>query len=143
MKVLLNTHSTNEFAEGCEFAFLDIDAALAHRILERSAIFDNLYAADSSLTEMRFYDCSPIFLSAIPNDEEGVISETMADEEWIDTSIAVEDCENFAERTECDRMVITHTDVYWDCYPKHCDGHVETRPIGFEDIRKAAMEVPA
>ena len=52
MKLILNCHSTNEFGEGCDYAFLDLTPELASEILRRKDLWDNLHASDRDLDEL-------------------------------------------------------------------------------------------
>lgn len=142
MKLLLNTHSTNEYSEGCEYAFLDLDVALATLILERFERFETALTADSNLTEMAYYGAEAIFLDGLGNEDLDALFDNGPD--FVETeNITAENFEDLAAPTECDRMVICRQEVYWNCYPKHCDWQVETRPIPIDIVRKAAgVEIP-
>jgi hypothetical protein len=132
MKLLLNCYVTNDF-DGYQYAFLELTADLAQLILKRKADFYALDAKDGALTQIEYWDCSPIHCSKLPE----TLTETLGYGcDFVETSCFAEDFENLAERIECHRMVITRTDVYWTCFPKHVDGvHVETRPIGYDTVR--------
>ena len=61
MKLLLNTYSTNEYADGCEYAFLDLTKELAEEIQRRWEHFETVHGKDPSLTEMHFTDYGPVW----------------------------------------------------------------------------------
>jgi hypothetical protein len=136
MKLLFNTYTSNEFADACAYAFLDLTPELAALIMQRAQHFEDLHAKDASIANIEYYDCSPVFLDSLPAGDDGDPME-MSSEEWEETKLALEDLENHAARTECDRMVIIDREVYWTCHPKHCDWFAETRPISYEDVRRA------
>ena len=134
MKLLLNTYCTADL-DGCSYAFLDLDPELARVILRRRDLLRNAFNLDSSVTAMDFYDCSPVFIRALPEALES--EEPRYDEPFGETTANVEAFEDVAERTDCDRMVIGSSGVYWSCYPKHLDHAVETCEIDYETIQKA------
>jgi hypothetical protein len=136
MKLLFNTYTSNEFADGCAYGFLNLTPELAALILKRAQHFKELHAKDSCLANIEYHDCSPVFLSSLPTGDDGEPME-MTSQGWEETTLAVEDLENHTERTECDRMVIIDREVYWTCHPKHCDWFAETRSISYEDVRRA------
>jgi hypothetical protein len=133
MKFMLNVYRTNEYGEGCHYAFLNLNVGLANLIMLRYGHFENLYALDRELTEMHFYDCSPIFMDKLPDGRNDLAPDY--DTDFIEVQADAEDFENVAARIECDRMVITRDSVYWDAIPKHCDWHIETRPIDYATVR--------
>jgi hypothetical protein len=135
MKLLFNTYTSNEFADGCAYAFLDLTPELAALILQRAQHFEDLHGKDASIANIEYYDCSPVFLDSLPPRDDGDPME-MSSEEWEETRLALEDLGNHAARTECDRMVITNLEVYWTCHPKHCDWFAETHSISYEDVRR-------
>jgi hypothetical protein len=136
MNLLFNTYTSNEFADGCASAFLELTPELAALILKRAQHFKELHARDACVAEIDYYDCSCVFLDSLPPGDDGDPMD-MTSEEWEETALAVEDLESHAARTECDRMVITNLEVYWTCHPKHCDWFAETRSISYEDVRRA------
>lgn len=138
MKLLLNTHSTNDHCEGCEYAFVDLDESLAGLILKRAGAFDAAQEEDPSLQEIHYYGCEARFVDGLPDEsEDSANREPWPSEAFTEVNAFPRDLENLAARTECDHMVITGQDVYWTCYPKHCDWQVETKPIPFETVRVA------
>jgi hypothetical protein len=137
MRLLFNTYSSNEFADACEFATVEMTPELAETILHRAESFRKLHETEPSLMELQYYDCAVEFLSGLPPDENGDEVDGVRDAaDWqIWNGITVESLEPLIERTECDRMVITDRDVYWWAHPKHCDWFVETRPINLDQLR--------
>ena len=142
MKLLLNTHVDNEFFDGCCYAFLDLDPALAQVILNRRDALLAVFNADSSATSIEYYGCEPVFLDGLPGQLDGEYDAESAGlgdgNPFAETQACVEDFENAVARTECKRMVITSDEVYWTCYPKNCDPKAETRPIDYNTVRRAA-----
>jgi hypothetical protein len=137
MKLLLNTYSTNEYADGCEYAFLDLTKELAEEIQRRWEHFETVQWKDPSLTEMHFFGAEAMFVDGLPENLMGVLGDGP---DFIEVEAAPDISENLMARTECDRMVITSQEVYWQAIPKHCDWHVETRPIPLETVRKALAQ---
>jgi len=137
MKLLLNTHSTNENAEGCEYAFLDLDKALAKLILSRMVNFEALLNVEPALATMEYHGAEAIFLDGLGNEDLDALFDNGPN--FVEAeNITAENFEDLTARTECDRMVVCRQEVYWNCYPKHCDWQVETRPIPIDIVRKAA-----
>jgi hypothetical protein len=138
VKLLLNTHAIHEeFAESCEYAFLDLDKALAELILSRMASFEAMLDRDSALAGMEYHGAEAVFLDGLGNEDLDALFDNGPD--FVETEgITAENFEDLAARTECDRMVVCRQEVYWNCYPKHCDWQVETRPIPIDTVRKAA-----
>jgi hypothetical protein len=136
MNLLFNTYTSNEFADGCGYGFLDLTPELSALILKRAQHFKELRASDASVAEIDYHDCSCVFLDSLPPGDDGDPVE-LTSEEWEETALAVDDLEVYAARTECNRMVITDQEVYWTCHPKHCDWFAETRAISYEDVRRA------
>jgi len=150
MKLILNCDTDNEFAEGMDFAFLDLTPEMASLILRRKASFEALKASDDDLSEPSFHHCGPLYFSDSNLPEERrdwyeSLTDIPQGEAFreCDQQISDEDFENIADRSECDRMVINHDSVWFECYQKHCDPRTETHPIKFEIVQRAAMEVPA
>lgn len=141
MKLLFNVHCSNEFQEGCEYAFLDLTPELAALILRRREALKAVFSTDSSVTSMSFYDDSPVWVSALPNEWEAEPAGLGDGNPFIEVEdiMAVEDFENLTEPTDCEHMVITSDEVYWTCYPKHLDNIVETRPLDYETVAKAVV----
>lgn len=139
MNLLLNTYRGNEYADGCEWAFLELTPETASLILRRYASFENLKVNDSALTAVEYYNCEATFLDGLPNDLEAEEIGLGDGNPFAETQLTADAFDNIAARTECDRMVVTLEGVYWTAYPKHCDWVIETRPIDYDTVRKAAL----
>ena len=141
MKLLLNTYSTNEYADGCEYAFLDLTKELAEEIQRRWEHFETVHGKDPSLTEMHFTDYGPVWIDELPGSIGDAESIGLGDgNPFAETTAFAEDFENVAARTECEHMVITSQEVYWQAEPNNCSWYVETRPIPLETVRKALAQ---
>ena len=134
MKLIFNTYRSNEHAEGCYYAIVDVTLALRQSILDRVALFESLREKDNSLTTMEYWSAAAEFLDGIPED-----AEPDYETEW-SPFLADDDLTDYLARTECDRMVITNGEVYWEAIPKHCDWRVETRPISVKDLQALELE---
>jgi hypothetical protein len=137
MKLLLNTYSTNEYADGCEYAFLDLTKELAEEIQRRWEHFETVHGKDPSLTEMHFFGAEAMFVDGLPENLMDVLGD---DSDFIEVEALDKDFENLEARTECDHMVITSQEVYWQAEPNNCSWYVETRPIPLETVRKALAQ---
>ena len=132
MKLLLNTY-------GCEYAFLDLDKALAKLILSRMVNFEALLKVEPALATMEYHGAEAIFLDGLGNEDLDALFDNGQDFVEVDEAkVTAENFEDLTARTECDCMVVCHQEVYWNCYQKHCDWQVETRPIPIDIVRKAA-----
>lgn len=138
MKLLLNTHSGNEYGDGCEYAALNLTPLLATTILARMETFADAERRDKSLVAMDYYDGSPDFLDSLPERLQDTLG---SGEDFEEVEYSDEEMEPCVARTECARMVVYRQEVYWTAYPKHCDWQVETRPIPVDVVRRAAEEV--
>jgi len=141
MNLLLNTHGTEDL-ECCNWAFLNLDGDLCKTILHRRDIMRQLAADDPSLTTMEYCDTSIVFLDALPEKFGDAESVGLSDETpFVERAdAAVEDFENAAARTECDRMVIGVDEVYWSAYPTHVDQLIESCGIDYRTVEIAARE---
>ena len=60
--------------------------------------------------------------------------------DYEETTLDPEDLENHAERTDCDRMIISENDVTWTAYPHYADRSlsVEAGPIEYAMVEQIA-----
>jgi hypothetical protein len=139
MKLILRTHCTNEFFDGCAYALVDLTPTLARKVLRRRAMFEDDRRDDPDLTETSYYSGDADYFSALPTtlDE---IERRLADTGFTQapTDFRVDD--ELLERTECGQMVISTGGVWFQCYPKHCDPLVETHEIHFKTVEEAQNE---
>jgi hypothetical protein len=147
VKLILNTYNPSDFG-GFSYAFVDLNAALATLILKRREAFNQARdqgagAMGYDLAAMEYHDYSAMFLSGIP--DEANIENCDAGGDYDETELPNADFIDLAERTECNRMVITERAVYWTAYPKHDDRAltVETSYIDYDVVERAALEVAA
>lgn len=143
MKLILKTHCTNEFFDGCSYALVDLTPALAGTILRRQESFDAGHRNDPDLTEVRYYSCEALYFSALPADESltNEIERGLEDRGFARIPNGFHIGDELLERTECDQMVISGHGVWFECYPKHCDPLVETREIDFGTVEEAQKEL--
>lgn len=140
MKLLLKTHSTNEHFDGIVGVFLELHPAMATEILARKKILDKACRRDSNVETITFYSYGPIWLEKHPDSigGEDFDMDSVSPESYFEVPDAEErDYQAVAARTECDRVVIGGDEVYWRCYPKHCDWIMETHPLNYDVVRKA------
>ncbi len=135
MKLLLNTHSTNEYSKGCEYAIVDLTTSLAKTIMGRFFVFARVQGEEPAVVSMDYYDGGATFLCGLP---EGLEDTLASGDNYEEVAVSDKEIQSISERTECDRMVVLSQEVYWTCYPKNCDWQVETLPIPIGIIRKAA-----
>jgi len=139
MKLILRTHCTNEFFDGCAYALVDLTPTLARKVLRRREMFEADRRNDPDLTETSYYSGDADYFSALPTtlDE---IERRLADKGFTQapTSFRVDD--ERLERTECGQMVISTDGVWFQCYPKHCDPLIETHEIDFKTVEEAQNE---
>lgn len=135
MKLILKTHCTNEFFDGCSYALVDLTPTLARTILRRREIFEDHRRNDPDLTRISYYSGDADYFSALPTTDE--VERRLADKGVAEapTDFCVDD--EFLERTECGQMVISTDGVWFQCYPKHCDPLVETHEIDFKTVEEA------
>jgi hypothetical protein len=142
MKLILKTHCTNEFFDGCSYALVDLTPALARKVLRRREIFEAGRRNDPDLTEASYYSGDAEYFSSLPtaDDPFDEIERRLADRDF--TQAPTDFCVNdeFLERTECGQMVISTDGVWFQCYPKHCDPLVETHEVDFETVEEAQNE---
>ena len=145
MKILLRTTSTNEHAEGCEYAVVEITAELAKTVLTRRNLFREAQAKDNALGSMRFSHWAPSYYDAYdlgftdPGDAPVLNADSLsADEQrdlFDDEPVTLADDfplpENEA-RTECDTMVIRSDGVAWSAAPKHASYYVRTSMVRWD-----------
>lgn len=135
MKLILNTYNSNETFYG--YAFLDLTPALAQLILNRAELLDRFRKTnDGALSEMQYYDNSPIFLSGLPD---AIKNNMESGEDQFEVSASAEDFEDLTdELADVGRMVIIPTGVCWTCSPARCpDVAIETVPIAYHRVIKA------
>jgi hypothetical protein len=138
VKLIVNTYAHDEI-DGYDYAFLDITPELANVIIKRREALKQLFSHDSEACQIEYYDFGPVFSYSLPESIESLMDNG---EDFKETDACAEDFEDLAERTECDRMVITSSDVYWTCYAKHTDVRIETRPIPYDVIETVALGQP-
>jgi hypothetical protein len=63
MKLLFNTYTSNEFADACAFAFVDLTPELAGLVLKRAHHFEELHAKDASVVNIECFD-SPVMMAS-------------------------------------------------------------------------------
>ena len=145
MKLILNTYNPAEL-DGFSYAFVDIDVDLARLILQRREVFRRVHASaieagidGDALACMEYRDYSAIFLCGIPDSTS--LENTDNGGDFDETTLTPEDLENYAERTDCDRMCITSDYVYWTAYPHHSDRAltVETSQIDFATVESVRV----
>lgn len=139
MKLILKTHCTNEFFDGCSYALVDLTPTLARKVLRRREMFEADRRNDPDLTETSYYSGDADYFSALPTTDEpsDEIERHLTDKGFAKapTDFCVD--EELLERTECGQMVISTAGVWFQCYPKHCDPLVETHEIGFQTVEEA------
>jgi hypothetical protein len=142
MKLILKTHCTNEFFDGCSYAVVDLTPALARKVLQRREIFETVRQKDSDLTETSYYNGDAEYFSALPTTFEAFdeVERRLADRGFTQVSQDFSVSDEFLERTECGEMVISTGGVWFQCYPKHCDPVIETHEIDFKTIEGAQNE---
>jgi hypothetical protein len=139
MKLILRTHCTNEFLDGCSYALVDLTPTLARTVLRRREIFEANRRNDPDLNEIRYYNGDADYFSALPTTDgtSDEIERRLAKKGFTQapTDFCVDD--ELLERTECGQMVISTVGVRFQCYPKHCDPLVETHEIDFKTVEEA------
>ncbi len=142
MKLILKTHCTNEFFDGCSYALVELTPALARKVLRRREIFEAGRRNDPDLAETCYYSGDAEYFSVLPTTDGAFdeIERCLADKGF--TQAPTDFCVNaeFLERTECGQMVISTDGVWFQCYPKHCDPLVETHEIDFKTVEEAQNE---
>lgn len=141
----------------CSFVVVGLDGEDLQRLLRRRETRASLCAADSDLSELRFWDSRrPVFFGDAG--EEKTEREETADaqrdqvfqrfgslREFPDVFVLEgEDLiinEARVYRTECDEQVITDYGVQWCSIPKHGDGEIASATIPWEMIEKWAKEM--
>ena len=140
--LIVNVCNPGEF-DGFQYAFVMIDEDFAKLILQRCDLLKSLAAGlredypAKHVTSMEYVDFNAIFLSDLPDGTE--TPECDEGYGFDETELTVEAFEDLAERTSCDRMVITEDGFNWTAYPHHADRSiaVETDQIHYgvlEDI---------
>ena len=144
MKLITNTYNPSDL-DGFSYAFIELTPDLARLILKRRDVFKSIPPDETSrihdLTAMEYHDCSAMFLNGVPEGTD--LPNTDEGTEFDEVTLTPEDLENFAERTDCDRMVIVMDAVYWTAYPHYADKSltVETCQIDYPTIERAALSI--
>lgn len=154
-KYIMLTVDTPDWCS-CSFVVVGLDKEDLQRLLRRREIRAALCAADSDLSELRFWDGgSPVFFG--DDGEEKTEREEAADaqrdqvfqrfgnlREFPDVFVLEGDdlIINGAQiyRTECDEQVITEAGVEWCSMPKYVDGEISTATIPWSMIEQWAKE---
>ena len=139
MKLFLNVYNPSEMS-GFQYAYVNLTPELAKLILARRDSFLEAKQSDEAKTivHVAYRDYSTIFLSSLPDGVALALIDDGGDYE--ESSLDPEDLENHAERTDCDRMVISDSDVTWTAYPHYADRSltVEAGPIEYAMIEQIA-----
>ncbi len=155
-KYIMLTVDTPDWCS-CSFVVVGLDGEDLQRLLRRRETRASLCAADSDLSELRFWDGgAPVFFG--DDGEEKTEREEAADaqrdqvfqrsgslREFPDVFVLEgEDLiinEAQIYRTECDEQVIMEVGVAWCGLPKHGEGEIESATIPWEMIEKWAKEM--
>lgn len=137
MKLFLNVYNPSEIS-GFQYAYINFTPELAKQILARRDSLLESLKEDKNLEQVVYRECSVIFLSNLP----GGVALTFIDEgeDYEETVLDPEDLENHAERTDCNRTIISKGDVVWTAYPHYADRSlsVEAGPIEYAMIEQIA-----
>ncbi len=82
---------------------------------------------------MQYHCLDPVFLESIPVELEDA-GALPKDEPYVEVSNWERPFDGL--RVDCNRMVVTHDDVYWTA--RYGDARIETRPIDYDTVRRAA-----
>lgn len=141
MKLLLNVSNPAEY-NGFFCAWLDLTPELALKILRRMDALKALSeeGLHEGLQQLCYYDCEVLWLNSYPPNPATGEEYEFDGEDYLELpeTSQREGFENFAERTECNRMQMSADYVWWRAYPKHCDRKVETWQIERELLEKVA-----
>jgi len=113
----VEAHIQSECADGFDHARIDLDRKAAERILHLAAI-----VRKESVSSVHDYDYTPSFLATDYDSEDESLKE-------VEVS------------TDCDQIVVTRDDFWWEGYLKHSDPPVSwsTDRITLEELRVALM----
>jgi hypothetical protein len=72
MKLILKTHCTNEYFDGCSYALVDLTPTLARKVLRRREMFEADRRNDPDLTETSYYSGDADYFSSLPTTNEAL-----------------------------------------------------------------------
>lgn len=151
MHLILMTHSSNsEYNADCDFAVVELTPALLDEIRARVELAHETRQKDASLYELHFWGSTAEYFpyALIDACQEAVATRTVdgdadqAAQNWLGDlessghallpeGVVMSKVD--AQRTECDRMVVTvvagqrgETDISWEASPKHTDIYITT-----------------
>jgi hypothetical protein len=135
MKLLTNVWTGVESPDGFAYAFVDLDAATAKQVLQRFDHLETIRSLDPDTAEIEYHDCGVVFLRGLPDSvdlPEDI--DTGGDFAPLPDKVCAEYFEEYAERTECDRLVISRKDFYWSAFSKYEDRMEEDRRRAFRRV---------
>jgi hypothetical protein len=131
--LIVNVCNPGDF-DGFQYAFVELDENLAKLILQRRDLLLTLASTNNSLTCMEYIDFNAVFLNDLPDGTE--TPECDEGYGFDETELTVEAFEDFAERTDCDRMSITENGFCWTAYPHHA---VQAIAVETDQIRYGVL----
>ncbi len=144
LRLLLRTSQNNEHSNGdCDFAYVEIDEAVARRIRARQKVFLKAKEKDPDSHVMHFWNASCRYFKRDDDDIESFVQ--LLDAAWEDSFVEVEEGgvpgkyfedrgrDSLEQGTDCDLLVISERGFEWKCYPKYFDGvEVSTETLPYE-----------
>jgi hypothetical protein len=148
LRLLLRTNQNNEHSNGeCDFAYVEIDAAVARKIRARQKVFLKAKEKDSDSHVMQFWDASCRYFKRDEDDVETFVH--LLDLAWEDSFVEVEPGavpgkyfedrgrDSLEQGTDCDLLLINEHGFEWKCYPKYFDGvEISTESLPYELLKK-------
>ena len=141
MKLLLKTHSANEYLDGYDYAVINLTPQFAAWCIGR---INHLNAqkqteAQKSIHEKYYYRSDARFIHI---DEDSAATFHAAIAEADDKGIATlpnntEIPDSMLASTECCQTVIRDDAVSFFCYPRHGDDQITTNEIDLDTLRSA------
>jgi hypothetical protein len=148
LRLLLRTNQNNEHSNGdCDFAYVELDEALARQLRARQKLFVGALKKDRESHVMQFWNASCRYFKRDDDDLEDFVGllDVASDEGFVEVDAAGVPAKYFEDRgsdsleqpTDCDFVVIDSRGFSWKCYPKYFDGvEITTDTLPHELLNK-------
>jgi hypothetical protein len=148
LTLILRTNANNEHSNGdCDFAYVEIDEALARKVRARQELFSGVMEKDDDTHVLHFWDASCRYFKRDVDDVESFVTllDGVSDGGFAQVEAAIvpekyfEDrgSDSLEQRTEGDMLVIEERGFSWKCYPKYFDGvEIATDLVPYDVLKK-------
>jgi hypothetical protein len=131
---------------GCDYALIDLTAALARVGLKRIAVLKDHKRIDNQLYQMYFWESNVEYFSPWTVEEEGsgdALAEairqcSVLEDDWMAAPAGFAVPESLIARMECCRMAVGDAAISFVAIPKHTDFTVSTGELPVRVLQAAA-----